>query len=68
MKTRPKIAIERFFRGMRQADLARAAGLSQSYLANIEVGRRTPSPKAADAIARALGVQVDSIFTREPDR
>lgn len=42
--------------GMSQADLARAVGISPSYLAMIEAGEREPSDPIRHSLARALGV------------
>lgn len=42
--------------GMSQADLARAVGISPSYLAMIEEGEREPSDPIRRSLARALGV------------
>lgn len=39
------------------------AGLSESLIALVETGRRQPSRANAEAIAQALGVDVDAIAT-----
>ena len=51
-------------RGLRQADLARLAGLSAPYVSQLEAGERAPSPVVVKALAEALGVSVDALGTR----
>jgi ribosome-binding protein aMBF1 (putative translation factor) len=48
-------------RGMSRKRLAEASGLSTSYLAQIESGKKRPSPEALAAIARELGLEADDI-------
>ena len=52
----------RTMRGMTQDQFSRAAMLSRSYLANIEVGRKRPSGRAVARIAAALRVPQISIL------
>lgn len=47
--------------GIRQNKLAEAAGVSPSFLSNIEAGRKQPSPATARALADCLGVSLDAI-------
>lgn len=47
--------------GLRQAELARAAGLSASYLNLIEHNRRKVPPEALDRLAAALGVSARAL-------
>ncbi len=61
-KRPPAIKIERVLRGTSQTALAHLSGISQSHIANIENGRRNPSPKTAEAIARVLGVPISNLF------
>lgn len=49
-------------RGMKASELAAAAGVSRSYLSEIESGRKTGSAKALAAIARVLSVTVDDLI------
>ena len=56
------IRVERTRQGLRQDDLAEAAGLSKPYVSHIEVGRRHPSMDAVTAIARALGLSVGQLM------
>lgn len=51
-----------------QAQLAAAAGMSRSQLAMIEVGKRPANTIRLRAIAKALGVEPDELFSRESDR
>jgi len=41
---------------LRQAELARKAGINQGFLSEIERGRRKPSPSTLNALAAALGL------------
>ena len=49
-------------RGLTQADLATAAGLSRQLVGAIEAERNTPSVAAALAIAETLGMTVEAVF------
>ena len=49
----------RKWRGFTQAKLARAAGLNQGYISELEGGKKTPSVEALRALARALNVDLD---------
>lgn len=53
---------ERRKRGLSQGDLC-AEGLSTSYVSLLESGRRQPSPKAVQALARRLGVDPEYLLT-----
>jgi transcriptional regulator with XRE-family HTH domain len=47
-------------RGARtQTEVARAAGISKSYLCDIEKGSRTPPPGMIDQLAEVLGEEPD---------
>lgn len=48
-------------RGLSQRDLARAAGVSPSYLAEIETGRKPGSAEALLHLARALAVPMERL-------
>lgn len=56
------IKVERTRQGLRQDDLAEAAGLSKPYVSHIEVGRRHPSMDAVSGIATALGLSVGQLM------
>ena len=56
------LAFYRRNRGMTQAALAHAAGISQPYLAQIESGQKSGvDVRVFVAMAKALGVRVDDI-------
>jgi ribosome-binding protein aMBF1 (putative translation factor) len=48
-------------RGLSQAQLAGAAGISKAYLSQIENGARRGSVRALSALARALDVPLDAL-------
>ncbi|SIS73809.1 helix-turn-helix domain-containing protein [Phaeovulum vinaykumarii] len=52
-----RIRERRSLRGLRQADLARAVGISPAYLNLIEHNRRRPGPELLAALAAELGVE-----------
>lgn len=47
--------------------MAKKCGLSPSYLSEIESGRKTPSIRAIDRIAGALGISPSALLARERD-
>lgn len=51
----------REYRGLTIAEVATAAGLAESAIAEIETGAETVSLTSAKRIARALGVDVDDL-------
>jgi len=48
--------------GISQEKLAEMANIDRTYICGIECGRRNPGIKNVIAIARALGVSLDSLF------
>jgi transcriptional regulator with XRE-family HTH domain len=52
-------------RGLSQAALAEAAGVSRQLVGAVESGRHAPAVDAALRLARALGVSVEELFGRE---
>jgi len=58
MKIGDQIRLSRHERGLTQEDVAREAPIDQSYLAQIEVGKRTPSAKMLLRLARVLDVPI----------
>ena len=50
--------------GLRQGDVAAAAGLSESAVSHLEAGRRAPRPGTVAALARALGVTVSDLVAQ----
>ena len=56
------LAFWRKHRGFTQADMARAVGVSQPYLAQLENGRREGSVSAYRRLAMRLNVSVDELL------
>ncbi|MFJ4435645.1 helix-turn-helix domain-containing protein [Streptomyces sp. NPDC088923] len=56
------IAVLRKARGLGQAGLARAAGISVSYLSKIEIGTRPVTPPVVAALAKAMRVPTQRIY------
>lgn len=56
------ILVWREHRGLTQAQLAKAAGVGQSYIGMIERGKRQGTAAKLRAIARVLKVQVDDLL------
>ena len=61
-----RIAQLRHEKGLSQATLAKALGLSASTIAMYEQGRREPSVSILIALAAALGVTIDFLLTGQP--
>lgn len=60
-----KIKSLRKKKGLKQIELAKMAGISNTYLSDIEKGRTEPSIKTLTKIANALGVEIDwNIFLK----
>lgn len=53
-----KIKCERLKKSLKQYELAEKAGISNTYLSDIELNRTNPSLKTLDKIAKALGVDI----------
>lgn len=51
-----RIREERMRRNIKQFELAEQAGISNSFLSDIETGRTTPSIKTLKKLSKALGV------------
>lgn len=49
-------------RGITQQILAAKVGISQSVVAQYELGTKSPSVVTAEAIARALGIQIEVLL------
>lgn len=56
------LALRRLSVGLRQADLARDAGVGRETLSRLERGINTPQLRTAQKLADALGVGVEIIF------
>lgn len=55
------VKVWREYRGLNQQDLAQAAGISASYLSQIETGKREGTTAVLQAIARALNLTLDDV-------
>ena len=55
------IPIWREYRGMTQVELAQKSDIPQSYLSDIETGKKPGSTKAIVSIAKSLEVSVDDL-------
>jgi len=55
------VKIIRTYRGMTQADLAKASGISRPYLTEIETGKKDGSIRAMKALAQALSVNIGDL-------
>ena len=55
----------RVAKGKTLKTVAEMAGISESYLSQVEQGKRAPSVKVAKAIADALGVDWTRFFEQE---
>jgi DNA-binding XRE family transcriptional regulator len=62
------LAFWRKRRGFTQADMARLAGVSQPYLAQLENGQREGSVSVYQRLARLLNLSVDELLPDEPAR
>ena len=52
-------------RGLSQAELAAALGVSRQSVNAIETGRHVPSLPLAFAISRFFGLRVDDVFSED---
>jgi DNA-binding XRE family transcriptional regulator len=59
------VKILRKFRGLTQAELAEEAGLSRTYLTEIETRRKDGSIRALKALAAALGVDLSVLAMQD---
>ena len=60
------LALARFLRGLTQAQLAELAGKSEETISRLEAGG-TPQWRTAQAISRALDIDVSAIFPPNDD-
>ncbi|WP_037499223.1 helix-turn-helix domain-containing protein [Sphingomonas jaspsi] len=49
-------------KGMTQEQLALEVGMERSYISDLERGTRNPSVRAADRLAKALGVEAHHLL------
>jgi transcriptional regulator with XRE-family HTH domain len=57
-----KIKNERLKKSLKQYELAEKAGISNTYLSDIEVGRSAPSLKTLDKIAKVLDIDIKELL------
>ena len=62
------IKVVRTDRGIHRRDLAEAAGISYSYLTEIENGNKPPSSSVLEPIARALGLRMSELIQAAENR
>jgi len=60
------LAFFRKKRGVSQDDLAKRAGITQGYLSEIEIGRKSGDVRTLRKLADALKVSLDSLVPDEP--
>jgi transcriptional regulator with XRE-family HTH domain len=56
----------RLAKKLTQKQLSEAAGLTQGYISQIELGSKTPNMKVARNIASVLGVTLDELINAIP--
>ena len=64
--TETKLRATRRAKGLKQEDLAAAAGVSQSTIVRLESGQNEPTFGTALRIARALGVSPLDLWDEQP--
>lgn len=57
-----QVGAERRARGISQAELARAVGLTRTSMTNIEAGRQRPPLHVTVALAQALGLELSDLI------
>lgn len=57
-----RIRAERKKKRISQKELAERAGISNTYLSDIEVGRTDPSLKTLEKISRAMGISMKELL------
>src|SRR5713101_2373583 len=58
-----RLKILRKAQKLNQAELAEKTGIETKYLSNLETGRRSPSFEKAVALAKALDVPMNALFS-----
>jgi DNA-binding XRE family transcriptional regulator len=66
LASKTPLAFFRKKRGMSQDTLAKRAGITQSYLSEIEIGRKSGDVQTLRKLADALKVSLDSLVPAEP--
>jgi DNA-binding XRE family transcriptional regulator len=66
LQLKTPLAFFRKKRGISQGDLAKRAGITQGYLSEIEIGRKSGDVRTLRKLADALAVPLDSLVPDEP--
>ena len=61
------IKVWREYRGLTQQELAQAAGISASFLSQIEAGKREGTTAVLQTIARAMDLTLDDVVYNPPE-
>jgi len=56
------IKIERIKQNLKQKELAKMAGISNTYLSDIESSRNDPSLKSLHKITSAMGIKIEDVL------
>jgi transcriptional regulator with XRE-family HTH domain len=62
-----RFKLARLEKGLRQIDIARAAGIGEGYVSRIETGRVEPGPDLVRRIAQALNIDPDYFARNSSD-
>lgn len=62
------LRVVRLVRGLRQSDVANAAGMSRTHLANLEAGKHSPRPSTAERLASVLHFPATELFPNNDAR
>jgi DNA-binding XRE family transcriptional regulator len=63
LKAKTPLAFWRKKRSLTQADLAKATGVAQGFLSEIESGQKPGTPATLKKIAEALNIKVDDLIS-----
>lgn len=61
-----RVRVARLSRGLSQAELAAAVGMSIGAIQGLERGKKSPTVRTLDAVASALGVQAWTLLLPDP--
>ncbi len=63
LKAKTPLSFWRKKRRMTQADLAKAAGIAQGFISEIESGQKPGTPATLKKIAQALNIKIDDLVS-----
>jgi DNA-binding XRE family transcriptional regulator len=63
LNAKTPLAFWRKKRGLTQADLAKATGVAQGFLSEIETGQKPGTPATLKKIAEALHIKIDDLIS-----